>query len=315
MIKLRHFWVFYLFSFLFLALLPILALLFNNGSMDFSAAAASATAATGVEWTSSIVNVLRLSAAEPVLLLSLLGSLAPAFAAVAVLLYLRDEQLWAAFRSRFRFFKDCGAEDAAVTYALMFVILVPCLFAAYEIRQALGGNYERDISLNVSLFMGILTIAFLDQGALLEEVGWRGFAGPELQKLLNNPLNAALVIGVCWGLWHLPRDITTGVIERLGLVVYLSQFLPAFLLGTISVSIIACYFMNRLGGSILAAIIVHGLTNDAIGIAGSATITEALTPFHQFTKNLPFALVAVVMVLLSGSQLGMRNRAENNLHQ
>ena len=64
-------------------------------------------------------------------------------------------------------------------------------------------------------------------------------------------LVAALIIGLCWGLWHLPRDITTGVIDRLGFATYLLQFLPSFVLGTVAVSVIAAYFMNRLGGSLL----------------------------------------------------------------
>ena len=36
-----------------------------------------------------------------------------------------------------------------------------------------------------------------------EEIGWRGFALPELLKR-HNPLVATLIIGIFWGLWHLP---------------------------------------------------------------------------------------------------------------
>ena len=48
LIRYQDFWLFYLFSFLFLALLPLLALVFNDGSMDFSVAAAAASEPSSV---------------------------------------------------------------------------------------------------------------------------------------------------------------------------------------------------------------------------------------------------------------------------
>ena len=63
--------------------------------------------------------------------------------------------------------------------------------------------------------------------------------------------------------------------------------------------------MNRLGGSLLPAIIVHGLANDAMGIAGLATVERALTPDHQLTKAAPFLALALLITLRSGRQLGL----------
>ena len=306
MLRNRDFAYFYLLTFLFLALLPLLSLVFNNGSMDFSAAAASASESTGILWTSNIISVFRLSLAEPVLLLMLLGSLAPALAAITMLCFLRNGELWSRFCSRFTFYRKCSPTEAGKTYLAIFAILIPYLFVVYEFRTWLGLDYERSVTVDLYLISGLLAITLFDQGALLEEVGWRGFAGPELQKILQSPLIAAIIIGLAWGLWHLPRDITTGVIERLGAVTYLTMFLPSFLVGTISSSIIICHFMNRVGGSIFVAIMIHGLTNDAIGISGSASIVEALTPVHQITKSLPLAVIAIVIVLMSSGRLGLQ---------
>jgi hypothetical protein len=190
---------------------------------------------------------------------------------------------------------------------MIFVILIPILLLVLYFRQLTGGHYVGSLStLNLASVAMIFSLAFLDQGAVLEELGWRGFAAPELQRTIVSPLHVALVIGIFWGLWHLPRDLTTGVLERLGPAVYVMLYLPSFLMGTISVSIIASYFMNRLGGSVVPAVMIHGITNDAVGISGSASIVEALTPYHQFTKNSVLALVAIAIVIIAGSSLGRR---------
>ncbi len=308
MVKTRDLGVFYLLTFLLLGLIPLLSGVFNNGSMDFSSAATRATEATGIEWTSNIVSVFRLSLSEPVLFLTLLGSMAPFLAAVLVLGYLRNNSLWLRFMCRLKPYQNVSLARAAFTYLSIFILLTPMLFITLEIRQATGGNYVSGSTLTFSLIPALLMIAFLDQGALLEELGWRGFAGPEMQEQGRNPLTVAIVIGLAWGLWHLPRDITTGVIERLGLVSYLFAFLPSFLLGTVSASIIAAYFMNRLGGSVIPAIIVHGISNDALGISGTASIVEALTPYHQITKNGLQALIAIMLVGFAGTTLGLNNQ-------
>lgn len=77
-------------------------------------------------------------------------------------------------------------------------------------------------------------------------------------------------------------------------------FLPAFVSGTVTMSIIAAYFVNRSGGSVIPAIMVHGLGNDAVGLSGVAAMDVALSPYHQATKLLPFAVLAACIVVLSG---------------
>ena len=86
------------------------------------------------------------------------------------------------------------------------------------------------------------------------------------------------------------------------------QIGDALLAGTVTVSIIAAYFVNRASGSVIPAIIVHGLSNDSAGISGAATMELALSPYHQATKALPFALLAVGIVLLAGKSLGLARR-------
>lgn len=308
-VRWKLFWTFCAFALLLLALVPVLSAVFGT-SMDFAALAARASEETGVPWTSNLWNVIRLSLAEPGLWLLVLGSSVPTLAVLVTLAIGRDRALWKDFAGRLRPFGDRSGPMASklVAYALLVLGIVACLLLVFGIREwILPGAYTRSVEiLSAGLVWAILMTAFFDQGAVLEEGGWRGFATPLLQGKVWSPLAVAVLVGVVWALWHVPRDVVSGVIERLGFVEYALLFLPAFTLGCITTSILASYFMNRIGGSLLPAIMVHGLTNDAMGLSGGATIEQALTPYHQITRALPFVLFAIVIIWVAGRQLGLR---------
>ena len=297
--------VFYLLSILLLALVPIFSALFGL-SMDFDGVAAIASEQSDIPWTSNLINVIRLSLIEPSLWLYLIGAAVPTLAALLVLLGTRDR---AGFITLLKRFNPLGLnrvplKSALGSYALLAFGILICLSITFWFRGVIGEDYQRDIiSLTLGFLFTILLSSLLDLGAILEEVGWRGYATPTLQGGGINPLVVALVIGIAWSFWHIPRDVVTGVIERLGPVNYLFLYLPAFTLGTITISIIASFFMNRIGGSLIPAILVHGLANDAVGIAGQVTIEQALTAGHQITKALPFLIFAILLIIWKGSSL------------
>lgn len=302
-----RFVVYALLTIVLLALVPLAQVAFGAPNLDFGAMGERASAATALAWTSSLFDVVRLAMFEPGLWLLLLGSAVPTIAALVMLLVSRDLgglQIWfARFGPRLAW-RNLTLRSAGAI-GLVCLGVVASLLVAFEVRRVMGLNYERPINLlSAAPPLALLAGMFLDQGALLEEGGWRGYAAPLLQDNGVSALYAALLVGLAWGAWHVPRDIVSGVIGRLGIGVYMLLYLPAFFAGTISVSVIASYCMNRLGGSVLPAIVIHGLTNDAAGIAGAADITVALSPLHQVTKAAPLAILAVLILLVAGPSLG-----------
>ncbi|MEH6605284.1 MAG: CPBP family intramembrane glutamic endopeptidase [Pseudomonadales bacterium] len=299
-----RFSVFYLLTFLLLAAIPLIYSAVAAGPMDFSAVGDRASAQTGLAWTSNILVVVRLCLAEPLLWLMVFGSAVPSIA--AILVCMRNPQRLRALFARFAI--RLPWREAARIYALIFFIMLSGLVVVYLLRGMLPGpEYaQADGIIGPGLVLLLFAAAFLDQGAVLEELGWRGFAHHELQSGLLNPLAAAITVGIIWGLWHVPRDVTSGVIERLGWFQYLCLYLPSFLLGTVTTSIIAAYFVNRCHGSLIPAIMVHGLSNDSVGLSGLANMEQALSPYHQFTKALPFVLISIAILYFAGKQLGLR---------
>jgi membrane protease YdiL (CAAX protease family) len=92
-----------------------------------------------------------------------------------------------------------------------------------------------------------------DPGPLGEELGWRGFALPRLLERWS-ALSASLILGLIWGLWHLPAFFFSGLPQ--------SQFsLPAFLVGTVALSVLMTWVFQNTRGSVLLAVLIHWLFN------------------------------------------------------
>lgn len=93
-------------------------------------------------------------------------------------------------------------------------------------------------------------IAFLIIG---EELGWRGWALPELQKRFS-ALAASLMLGVLWAFWHLPNFLIPGY-------PHYGQSFVAFLLAASAYSMLITFVFNRTSGSVLIASLFHASIN------------------------------------------------------
>lgn len=105
---------------------------------------------------------------------------------------------------------------------------------------------------------GVLMTGFFRGG--LEELGWRGFMLPELQKLLS-PLTASLLIAMAWSLWHLPLHVT-GFYDGSVVVEMVLRTLRV-----IPLTILFTWLYNRSGGSLLLVVVLHAVHNNASVIA------------------------------------------------
>ena len=101
----------------------------------------------------------------------------------------------------------------------------------------------------------------LIRGPLGEELGWRGYLQIELDKRYT-PLGSSLIVGVIWGVWHLPLWFVTGF-QGANLLLYI----VFFMVGLVSFSVIIAYVYRR-GGNLLYAILLHQMLNFSRQIAG-----------------------------------------------
>ena len=83
-----------------------------------------------------------------------------------------------------------------------------------------------------------------------EEIGWRGYALPRLQKG-RSALAATFLLWIFWALWHLPMFFYS----------YELSIIPGFLIGLLAGAIILTWLYNSTSGSILMVALWHGTFN------------------------------------------------------
>jgi membrane protease YdiL (CAAX protease family) len=132
-------------------------------------------------------------------------------------------------------------------------------FATMAIHVALGGAAP-DMNEVVELLPGILVnfvINFLIIGTG-EEFGWRGYALPRLQRQ-GDAVIASLILGVIWALWHLPQFFNPATS-------YSAVNFPAWMLFLLPYSILHTWLYNSTRGSLLMAMMLHGMVNVTGGL-------------------------------------------------
>lgn len=129
----------------------------------------------------------------------------------------------------------------------------------------------------------------------VEELGWRGVALPLLQRRFN-PLVSGVLLGIVWGVWHLPAFALSGTVHSAWAV-------GPFLAGIVAMSVIMTWLFNASRGSILVAWLMH------------FQAMNPLFPDAQPWDNLMFVIAAVVIVIANRkSMLGRSDAVVGLVH-
>lgn len=121
---------------------------------------------------------------------------------------------------------------------------------------------------------------------LLEEYGWRGFWQARLQHRLP-ALPAALLVGVLWGLHHVPLAIAVGADPVVTVV------------GALGPSVLAAWLLNSGRGSMVGPMLLH---------AGLNLSTAVLAPDSWWFPAATFSAAAVIAVVAGYRDLAHRPR-------
>ena len=289
----------------------------HGGPFEFLPLLQETMASSGVTLRGgALIPLLSAVGSEPVLVIAALGSCIPALVAIAFMFASGGWRGVARLFGRLRpWLGDIGLAEGAKTWLLLAATVVVVQLSVFLVQIAVSGPAGWTVSFNPSLFTPLvvfffLEAMFLNQGGLLEELGLRGYALPLLQSRFT-PIIATLILGVSWAIWHIPRDILFQTIPAMGLAPYLAVYLPLFALWCVGGSIIMTFFVNRTGGSALAAVAVHGFLNDGLMLSGVVEGGGGATPVLQMViRSFVVAGAGLIVFLIAGRNLGMRPEGE-----
>ncbi len=132
----------------------------------------------------------------------------------------------------------------------LLAVLPAGLFAVATILAGAASSFQAE-ALGTALFslQAGLLVSLLLRGAMGEELGLRGFALPQLQARMS-PFRASLLIGVLWGLWHLPVLLSRGPVS-----------IVLFLILAVGLSFLFTLMFNGSGGSLIPGLLFHAIQN------------------------------------------------------
>lgn len=148
--------------------------------------------------------------------------------------------------------------------------------------------------------------AMLIGGPLGEEIGWRGFALPHMEKFFG-PLLGSLWLGLLWAFWHAPiwfsHQWTNPTLPNIAI----------FIFWITSISIIMTWVYNHTRSTFLAILLHTSMdTFPNVILWSMFPITGTMTSFGVLYAYIGFALgfglTALLLIILTNAQLGYQKK-------
>jgi uncharacterized protein len=144
----------------------------------------------------------------------------------------------------------------------------------------------------------LVGLAFGIPAGFFEEIGWTGFAFPKLRQKLP-ALAAAIVLGLFWGLWHLP------VIDYLGTATphgaYWWPFFLAFVAAMTAMRVLIAWLYSNTK-SVLLCQLMHVFSTGSLVIFSPPRVTAAQEAFWYAAYAVTLWLVVGLLALFYGTK-------------
>jgi membrane protease YdiL (CAAX protease family) len=213
-------------------------------------------------------------------LLNIIGGSGPTLAAVIVILLIKEK---GGLRQLF------GALFKLRVSLVWYVFVFSFWFVVDAIALGIGAVFGQKIPpLDQFAWLSLFPIFFF---VLLqnvwEEIGWRGFALPRLQRSFSN-LKIYLIMGLLWILWHLPLMLNpTSPMSHI----------PWYgtVISILSATVIYTWLYERTNGSLFFVIVYHAMSNTVAYVLLQLGIFESS---HLIIDGIT-AVFAIAIILFS----------------
>ena len=178
-------------------------------------------------------------------------------------------------------------------YAALLIPPVLILTLLFALKTFLSPIYTPNLFL--------IGVVFGVPAGLLEEIGWTGFAFPKMSSHYN-PLGASILLGLLWGLWHLPVVNCLGTATPHG--AYWFPFFLAFAFAMAAMRVLICWLYTNTK-SVLMTQLMH------ISSTGSLVIFSppAVSAQQEVIWYALYGIALWIAVFIVAKKFGTRQAA------
>jgi CubicO group peptidase (beta-lactamase class C family)/membrane protease YdiL (CAAX protease family) len=223
----------------------------------------------------------------------LLGSLVPSAVAIVLIAMLHGKAGVGKLLRRLLIWR------VGVGWWVAVVLLSALPVCALALNVLLGGDAP-DVADTIPAIAFLFLFSIFPGSAGGEELGWRGFALPQLQAV-RSALGASIVLGVVWGVWHLPLYLLGTELRPLSLF-------PVWIVLTVALSVILTWIYNGTGGSLLMIVLLHAGINLPLTVGFEPVQDDLVQPFLICAALITVA--AAVVAVAAGARNLSRKRAK-----
>jgi len=183
--------------------------------------------------------------------------------------------------------------------AVCLLLPLAVIVLPFTILAALGvSDPPPSWQLSTYLYSAMISGGLIGPG-LCEEIGWRGFALPHLQRRYS-AFVSSLIIGLAWAFWHWPNFVIPSDPPPWW---QLAAFVPM----SMAASVLFTWVYNSTGGNLFAVVVLHGAIYAAPIVSPSPD--SAVAARQDVIVPLLYAIIAIGLVWRYGAaNLSWRGR-------
>lgn len=191
-----------------------------------------------------------------------------------------------------------GIADKVEPKYIILGILIPAVYlvGSYLIAWAVLGDPTTGMNSEILLRSVIMFLPGLLGSTLTaagEEIGWRGFAFPVLEREFGTR-KAVFINGFIWALWHVPL-IIGGVYQS---AVNPAYGIVSFIVMVMLIAVIFCW-SRSVSGSVIPAILLHASHNHIDQRYLQPMSTDPRVPYFAGEQGMiTIAIAAVIAVVV-----------------
>jgi uncharacterized protein len=189
------------------------------------------------------------------------------------------------------FSKMLRAGIGARWYAPLLIPPILVLSLLFALRTFLSPVYTPNLFL-IGVFFGV-------PAGLLEEIGWTGFAFPKMCSQYN-PLGSSILLGLLWGLWHLPVVNYLGTATPHG--AYWFPFFLAFTFAMTAIRVLISWLYTNTK-SVLIAQLMHISSTGSLVVFSPPAVSARQEVIWYVLYGIALWIVVLIVVKKSGTPL------------